>query len=141
MMMNSIKRSQSSQKGVCDMATSINDLVKVFNETFTQYANGIGEEAEKLAEKYAKEAVQQLKATSPKRDGKNGGKYAKGWRAKKVNNAWVVHNATRYRLTHLLEKGHAKVNGGRTKAIKHIEPVEEEVCTNFVNSVEEVIRG
>lgn len=122
------------------MSTSINDLAKVLVETLAEYANGVGEEVEALAEEHAKEAVQHLKATSPKRDGKKGGKYAKGWRAKKVGNAWVVHNATSYQLTHLLEKGHAKVNGGRVDAIVHIEPVDDEIVTKFVNGVEEAIR-
>ena len=76
--------------------------------------------------KVAKETVQRLKNTSPRKYGD----YAKGWKVSKKEKAdLVVHNATDYQLTHLLENGHAIVNKkgeyGRTHPIKHIEPAEE----------------
>ena len=74
----------------------------------------------------AKESVQKLKNTSPKRTGS----YAKGWSVKKEGDMdVVVHNKTDYQLTHLLENGHVirnkKGTYGRTNGIKHIAPVEE----------------
>lgn len=74
----------------------------------------------------AKESVQKLKNTSPRKTGS----YAKGWAAKKQGEMDViVHNRTDYQLTHLLENGHVirnkKGTYGRTRGIKHIEPVEE----------------
>lgn len=109
------------------------------SQTLANYANGVGEEIEKLAEKIAKEGAQQLRERSPKRP--SGGAYAKGWRAKKVGTQWVIHNATNYQLTHLLEKGHAKVNGGRVDPRVHIAPVEDEVVNEFIQEVEGAIRG
>lgn len=119
------------------MATNINNLAAEINRTLRNYAHGVGEDIEKVAEKVAKEGALRLKANSPIKSGS----YRKGWRAKKVGKSWFVHNATRYQLTHLLEKGHAKVGGGRVPAQVHIRPVEEEMIDEFVQGVEEAIRG
>lgn len=79
--------------------------------------------------KVAKETVQRLKNTSPK-GSPHQRKYAEGWKVSKKDRAdLVVHNATNYQLTHLLENGHVirnkKGTYGRTHGIKHIEPAEE----------------
>lgn len=69
-----------------------------------------------------------LKANSPKRTGD----YAKGWSYKVDEDVpgsctGHVYNRTDYQLTHLLEKGHAKRNGGRVAGIPHIEPAFEQM--------------
>lgn len=102
----------------------------------TEYANGVGEIYAEEAEIVAKAAVQHLKATSPVRKTK-GGTYAKGWRLKKIGTRFVVHNATSYQLTHLLEKGHVKRGGvGRVTAIPHIAPVEERAVSDLLDAIE-----
>ncbi|MFJ5564826.1 HK97 gp10 family phage protein [Lysinibacillus xylanilyticus] len=116
---------------------NIDDLAREINRTLANYSNGVGEQVERLAEQVAKEGALRLKANSPIRSGS----YQKGWRAKKVGKSWVVHNATSYQLTHLLEKGHAKVDGGRVPAKVHIAPVEEDMIDEFVKGVEEAIKG
>ena len=93
-----------------------------------------------------KDCVTELKKTSPKRKGKGGGKYAKGWRIKSESSSGglvttcTVHNATHYQLTHLLENGHATRNGGRTKACPHIKPAEERVVAEYVRRTKEAIQ-
>lgn len=77
-------------------------------------------------QRVAKESVQKLKNTSPRKTGS----YASGWGTKKQGEMdVVVHNRTDYQLTHLLENGHVirnkKGTYGRTHGIKHIAPVEE----------------
>lgn len=69
-----------------------------------------------------------LRANSPKRTGD----YAKGWAYKvdgDVPGSYTghVYNKTNYQLTHLLEKGHVKRNGGRVAGISHIEPAFEQM--------------
>ena len=72
----------------------------------------------------ASASVDALKAKSPHKTGK----YAQGWTYKAINDGglkgYIVYNATSYQLTHLLENGHAKRNGGRVRARRHIQPVE-----------------
>lgn len=103
------------------MADQISDITKILNE----YKDVCYEALETALNDAGKDAVKELKATSPKRKkGKTAGRYAKGWKVKKVkkkNGVYevIVHNATDYQLTHLLEYGHAKVIGGR----KYPEPV------------------
>lgn len=91
---------------------------------------------EETARELAKEGVERLKRTSPKRTGK----YAKGWTSKKQDDAIIIHTKNKPGLTHLLEKGHAKRNGGRTKPIKHIEPVEEYLKKEMERRVEEKLK-
>lgn len=70
----------------------------------------------------AKETVTKIRNASPRLTGS----YARGWRVSKRGGGLVVHNATDYQLTHLLENSHVIANGsgtyGRTTPIKHIEP-------------------
>lgn len=52
----------------------------------------------------------------------------------------AAYNKKYYRLTHLLEFGHATRNGGRTKAIPHIRPTEDKYREKFVEELERKIR-
>lgn len=110
-----------------------NEIVKAL----AQYTDEVTEGIEKKKEDVAERAVKRLKEASPEGATK---RYKKGWRVSDVNGKKIVHNKTDYQLTHLLEHGHAKVNGGRVSARPHIRPVEEEVIRDFTEGVEEVIR-
>lgn len=108
----------------------------------TEYREDIQEDVEEVTDKVTKEARDELKQTSPKG---YRGRYCKGWAVKlqkkhKLRYEKVIWNKTDYQLTHLLEFGHATRNGGRTKAIPHIRPVEEKYNQKFVDLVEEKIR-
>lgn len=80
------------------------------------------------------ETVDDLKATSPK----DHGDYAQDWTYKRTGGlSFVVYNKDHYRLTHLLEKGHAIANqhghySGRVPAHVHIKPAEKRACERLV---------
>ena len=97
------------------------DISSQIANALADYSEEVNQKLEDAKSLVADETVAYLKANSPV--GKRG-KYAMGLRKKKEGTGYVVHNATDYRLTHLLEKGHAKRNGGRTKAEPHISDAE-----------------
>lgn len=112
------------------------------------YSADVQTVANEVVETVAKEAVQKLKSTSPKRTSK-GKHYATGWamniqRGPLGAKTVTVYNKTKPQLTHLLENGHVIANKygqyGRTQPIKHIEPVEEwaaqELEARIVRSIE-----
>ena len=106
------------------------------------YTAEVGRVAEEGAEKYAKLGARLLKTSSPDLTGS----YRKGWRAKRVGSRWVIHNATDYQLTHLLEHGHVSRNGtqrtfGDVGQKVHIRPVEERMVDEFVKEIERVINN
>ena len=47
----------------------------------------------------SKKAVKELKATSPKGNGPQGGRYAKGWGVKKTKETTIIYNKTDGQLT------------------------------------------
>lgn len=119
-----------------DLADEIEEMLVGYAENITQGITVAGYEA-------AKECRKALKQTSPKQHGD----YSKSWVISRQKGRpgepmrYIVHNREHYRLTHLLEKGHAKRGGGRTRAIPHIAPAEEAAKEKFVQDVEEVLRG
>lgn len=119
------------------MAIDVNALANEIVSTIKEYTDEVIDKVEKAADAIADEGVRELRNTSPK----DTGGYAKGWTVKKTQNGKVIYNKNKPQLTHLLEKGYAKVNGGRVAGVKHIEPVEEKIVNKFVEKVEEAIKG
>ena len=114
------------------------DIASEITKALSEYTSEVEAEMDMIKSDVADETVNMLKVNSPK--GRRS-KYAKGWRKKKDGTGYVIHNATDAGLTHLTEKGHAKRNGGRTKAQPHISIAEQEAIKKFENKVERAIKG
>ena len=125
------------------MATvKIDQLAAEIAKGLAEYSQDVVEKVNVSSEKVGKAAVKRLKQTSPKRYGN----YAKSWAMKTEKEIGQPHKriihakAPHYRLTHLLEHGHAKVGGGRVEGKPHIRPAEEMVIREFMAEVEEAIK-
>ncbi|MBR2175465.1 MAG: HK97 gp10 family phage protein [Clostridia bacterium] len=121
------------------------DLGDAIMRELNAYSEGLATEADNAAKRNAKKLQKKLMNTSPE----DTGKYSKGWRVKEIPNKsapnqpsrYVVHNKTDYRLTHLLEYGHAKKGGTeRVKAQPHIEPARDEIEKEFTEEMEEAVK-
>lgn len=117
---------------------NIDDFPKEMTEILKMYTKDMEQGLEKEKQKAARAGAKELRETSPV--GRRG-RYAKGWTSTKRGTAYIIRNKTDYQLTHLLEKGHALWQGGRSPAIPHIKPVEEEVIKKYTDGVVKVIRG
>ena len=125
--------------------TTVDGLAKAIQKTLAEYEGVTIDSMKAAVDKASKEAVRELKSSSPNRTGA----YAKSWAAKKarLTNKWAyqktVYNKDHYRLTHLLEKGHKVVGAknGRTRVdpIPHIEKVEKKAVENLVREMKETL--
>lgn len=137
---------------------NVDQLAATIDECLKELANRADGAIEEAASFSAQKGAQTLKATSPKlasntynRTNRKGtkkrkpGKYAKGWRVKAegggAGHLYIIHNATDYQLTHLLEKGHALRQGGRSRAIVHIKPVEQDAIKDFEKLLRQFIES
>ena len=103
--------------GLADFGECLEDILR-------EYESDVRAAAQNVVEQVGDIAKNEIKAGAPVRTGK----YKAGWAVRKEGSrpanpyrTWaIVHNRTRYQLTHLLEKGHVTRSGGRTKPIVHI---------------------
>ena len=120
----------------------IDGLADAINEGLKEYADLATEDVKKAAKKSAKAVKDQINGSAPVRTGR----YAKSWKVKTTAESstsleQTVYSPSRYMLTHLLEKGHAKRGGGRVRAIPHIAPAEEMGIELFESLVEQALKG
>lgn len=115
---------------------SIDELANVLILTLEAYGDEVNEVVKDEVRAAAKDAAKELRKTSPKKTGE----YAKGWKYKTAFESaedirMSVYNSTKPQLTHLLEHGHAKVNGGRVEAKVHIAPVKNKTEERLVHKI------
>lgn len=117
--------------------TEVEGIAKEIMKQLQYYAHDVRQNVEEAQQETGKEMVAELKQTSPERRPR----YKKGWRIKRTTKSVVVHNATDYQLTHLLEYGHPLKSSGRSTDEKpHIRPAEQKAISKYLNKVERAIK-
>lgn len=116
------------------------NLASVVGQFLAEY----GEEAKTAIEEASKSTAKEVVKDLRKGGGYNGGaKFNKGWTSKteaaRLGSATTVYNSTQPGLAHLLEFGHAKRNGGRTRAFNFIAPVADSVEQKFEKAFEKAL--
>ena len=119
----------------------IDELADTVMKGLKEYAQLAADDLKVDVKKAGKTVKQQIESTAPRKTGK----YAKSWTVKKTRETSdsiqvVVHSKNRYQLAHLLEHGHAKRGGGRTRAFPHIAPAEQAGTEQLMKDIERDLR-
>ena len=115
---------------------SVDELASAVMKELEEYNDLALEEMKKAAQEAGKQAAEEIKGSAPVKSGR----YAKSWKSKVTEETSTgvqvtVYSPKRYMLAHLLEHGHANRGGGRTRAIVHIKPAEENAIEKFESDI------
>lgn len=118
----------------------IDQLADTVMKGMEEYARLAADDLKKDVRKAGDTVKKQIESAAPKKTGK----YSKSWAVKKTretsDSIQVVVHSRRYQLTHLLEFGHAKRDGGRTRAFPHIVPAEQKGIEQLTRDIERDLR-
>lgn len=122
---------------------SVDDLTDEIMEYMSNFVGVTDEACEHGVLETAEDVIKALRTVHPAGSGQYGSwdAYNKSWRMRKEVKkrsggiAAICYNEKHYRLTHLLEYGHAKVNGGRTNAYPHIKPIEDRAEKDLIANI------
>jgi hypothetical protein len=123
----------------------IDQLGDAINKELTLYGDEVITGVKKLAKKSMSRLVKDTRATAPV--GHRSKHYRDSITSKKTSEdkrsieyTWYVKGSD-YRLSHLLEKGHANRDGGRTAGTHFIQKASDPILEEYVRKVEEIIEN
>lgn len=120
----------------------VDALANTISGTLQKYKDALVDDVNEAAKETGKSVVADIKQRAYDAYGSKG--YADSWRVDKLKvrnrnaETYIVHSDD-YRIAHLLEKGHATVNGGFVKGRPHIAPAEEKGIETFQELLREKV--
>ena len=127
------------------MSISIDNLADTIGKELTLYNNRVVDGIKKEAKRSMNQLVKDTKSTAPVGNRKK--HYRDSISSKKIfeNDRSIVYlwyvKGSDYRLSHLLENGHALRNGGRTTGTHFIKNASDPILEQYVKAVEGVIKN
>ena len=118
------------------MAVKMDGLAAAIADALEEFQEETMQDVKSSVKDSAKVCVRELEENSPELTGD----YGKGWRERVAYESQLdirvqVYNKTDYQLTHLLEDGHEKVNGGTVPGTPHIAPAAEKASEKLEKDV------
>lgn len=123
----------------------VGEMAHAIAESLEEYAGLLQRDLDESVDAVSKETVAELRKDAKSKFGGTG-EYAKSWASKKDVGSTTEYSRTlyvkdpHYRLTHLLEFGHAKVNGGRVEGRPHIAPAEQRAAQKLERRLLDAIK-
>lgn len=122
----------------------VSEMESVIMDALEEYSEKASEVIAETLPDVGAETAKELKQTSPQRTGR----YASSWtygmrtsRGSKKKNKLIVYNKLYYRIVHLLEKGHAKRNGGRVEGTPHVKPAQDKAERKAIERIKEKLEN
>ena len=120
----------------------VDGLSVAIKAALVKYNEATAEEVKAAVKEAAKTVKQQIEKNAPK----DTGAYSRSWKIKTIRETsntieLKVHSKSHYQLTHLLEYGHAKRNGGRVAGKVHIAPAEALGNEQLEEAIRKVLKG
>lgn len=123
----------------------IGRLSEAINRELSIYSQDVTNIVKQEAKAHMSDLVKQTKKTAPV--GNRHKHYKDNIKSKKTSEndrgasyTWYVEGSD-YRLSHLLENGHALRDGGRTEGTHFIQKASEPIIADYIAKVEEAIRN
>lgn len=125
------------------------ELDKTLNQILKEYADEVTQDTKEVVDLVTEEALKVTKKHAPvdKRNTSRKGKYKRSLKRKTLYESLtekrnvIYASGDEYRLTHLLEKGHANINGKRTKGQPHFYYGDNLVKEDLLKEIEKKIGG
>lgn len=115
----------------------IDRLAAVIAGAVREYTDDVTAAIEKEIDEVAGEVREAVVGDAPR----DTGDYAKGFKVTKQGNRRIVWNKKHSGLVHLLEFGHAKVNGGRVMGKPHMRPAYDRIAAKLPERIKEIIKN